>query len=508
MAGTGEGGTAQRHRPIHARKYAGLLAVTWTALVVAALFYNVNTYRAGIVESARIDARSAFQRDISYRRRAAGHGGVYVPVSEDTPPNPYLANLPNRDVTTESGMKMTLVNPAYMTRQVHEIAAAGGRYLAHITSLEPIRPENAADPWEKVSLRRLEGGAKEVSSLEMMAGREHLRLMRPLLTEKVCLKCHGDQGYRVGDLRGGISVSVDMAPYRALEKTHVSAVSLGYLAVWLLGTVGLTAGTRRIERHVGERDQAWAELEQRVGERTEELSQANLRLRELDRLKSMFIASMSHELRTPLNAVIGFTGVMLKGMTGEINEEQKKQLTMVKKSGRHLLDLINDIIDISKIEAGQIEIGRDRMDLSELVTDVVDGFMVIAAEKKLELLCLAPEVIPVASDERRIRQVVINLVSNAVKFTEHGRVEIRTDTDGDRASVRVKDTGPGISEADQALLFSPFGRLKRRGVEMEGTGLGLYLCMKIADLLGGGVSVRSTPGEGSEFTFSFPRGDG
>lgn len=239
-------------------------------------------------------------------------------------------------------------------------------------------------------------------------------------------------------------------------------------------------------------------------EKTKEIGQANIRLKELDQLKSMFIASMSHELRTPLNSIIGFTGIILQGMAGEVTEEQRKQLTMVKNSANHLLALINDIIDVSKIEAGKVELAIEEFDLSTLMQEVKDSFAVAIAEKGLKTSLEVPKELLIKSDERRVKQIIVNLVSNAVKFTEKGEIEIRAAKKDERVEVSVRDTGIGMRKEDIDKLFKAFSRILTEGELKEGTGLGLYLSKKIANLLGGEIKAESEFGKGSEFTFTVP----
>jgi len=250
---------------------------------------------------------------------------------------------------------------------------------------------------------------------------------------------------------------------------------------------------------------AHSELEKKVTDRTRKLSAANLRLQELDRLKSMFITSMSHELRTPLNSIIGFTGIILMGMTGEINNEQKKQLTIVKKSAKHLLSLINDIIDVSKIEAGKFVQTIEVFDLSSLIREVRDIFSSSAAKRGLTLSLKLPERLSIESDQRRIKQVLVNLVGNALKFTDKGGVEIQAAEMEGSVQVSVKDTGIGIKREDMNRLFMFFSRITRPTLTIrEGTGLGLYISKKIVEVLGGCIWAKSTHGWGSEFIFSLP----
>jgi methyl-accepting chemotaxis protein len=250
--------------------------------------------------------------------------------------------------------------------------------------------------------------------------------------------------------------------------------------------------------------EAHRDLEKKVIERTRELSDANARLQELDRLKSMFIASMSHELRTPLNSIIGFTGIMAKGLAGEINAEQKKQLGMVQDSARHLLALINDVIDISKIEAGKIEAGVSTFNLADVIREVGNTLDQAAQDRGLILNVEIPGTIPVTSDERRIKQIIMNLMSNAIKFTDEGIVDLTVTQKGAVVEVCVRDTGIGISMEDLERLFRPFVRVHVPGRLTEGTGLGLYLSQKLARFLGGDIMAESELRKGSVFTFSFP----
>jgi signal transduction histidine kinase len=250
--------------------------------------------------------------------------------------------------------------------------------------------------------------------------------------------------------------------------------------------------------------EAHRDLERKVAERTYELSEANLHLQELDRLKSLFIASMSHELRTPLNSIIGFTGIMAKGLAGEVNAEQKKQLGMVQDSARHLLALINDVIDISKIEADKIEAGVSTFNLTDVIRDVKETFGQAAQDRGLVLNSEIPGPLSVTSDERRIRQIIMNLVSNAIKFTDEGRIDVTAEQKGSMVEVSVRDTGIGIGKEDLEHLFRPFARVAIPGRLTDGTGLGLYLSKKLARFLGGDITAESELHKGSLFVFSFP----
>lgn len=248
-------------------------------------------------------------------------------------------------------------------------------------------------------------------------------------------------------------------------------------------------------------------LEQRVEERTQELAQANDRLKDLDRLKSMFIASMSHELRTPLNSIIGFTGVVLAGMAGELTARQQDQLQRVYGSARHLLALITDVIDISKIEAGFIDIFEERFEVSSVVDEAVQSVRPAARDKEIDIRVSVPAGVMVQADRRRLLQCVLNLASNAVKYTIEGHITVEARVRGSWLDIIVEDTGIGMDEGGLARLFRPFERIDSQlRVKTPGTGLGLYLTRKImTELLAGSVEVSSTPGIGSRFVLHLPR---
>ena len=224
-----------------------VLAVAWTLVAGGSLAWNLNLIKEHAFAEAKAQATSIYHKDIEYRRWNAGHGGVYVPITEKTQPNPYLSHLPDRDVTTSAGRKLTLMNPAFMTRQVHELMEGrvdGSR--GHITSLMPVRPGNKADPWEEVALKKFEEGESEAFSIEKMEdGKKYFRYMHSMVVEQRCLKCHAVQGYQLGDIRGGISVSVPVEKLMAGVQEETIASLLGHGSLWLLGLGAIFVGGRR-----------------------------------------------------------------------------------------------------------------------------------------------------------------------------------------------------------------------------------------------------------------------
>ena len=240
------------------------------------------------------------------------------------------------------------------------------------------------------------------------------------------------------------------------------------------------------------------------------LQEKNVELGQAIKAKDRFLATMSHELRTPLNAVIGFTGTLLMKLPGPLNADQERQLKTVQSSAKHLLALINDLLDLAKIDAGKVELRLAPTACGEVVEEVLATLRPLAEEKGLRLDYQIPVRLPVVhTDRRALSQIVLNLVNNAIKFTERGGIEVTIDAlDGDSGvKISVRDSGVGISARDQAELFKAFTRVGEGGKRVkEGTGLGLHLSRKLAELLGGTIGVASEPDSGSTFVLHLPVG--
>jgi len=212
-----------------------------------------------------------------------------------------------------------------------------------------------------------------------------------------------------------------------------------------------------------------------------------------------FLASMSHELRTPLTSIIGFTSSILKGRAGNINEEQENELKIILNSANHLHELINDVLDITKIEVKKLEIRKETFNLVEELKKLKDTFNLAINDKGLEFLINSAETFTIYNDKKRINQILINLIGNAIKFTEKGKISIKVKKKNENVEISVKDTGSGIREEDIQKLFKPFSQVFDPKKIKGGSGLGLYLSRKLANLLGGDISVKSKYGKGSSF---------
>jgi len=285
---------------------------------------------------------------------------------------------------------------------------------------------------------------------------------------------------------------------------------LSWSLIWPIQRIGgrlaaIASGDFSGRVDVANRDELGT-LATNVNRMNDELRRVYRELESASRHKSEFLANMSHELRTPLNAIIGFSQVLRERMFGEINEKQREYLEDILSSGNHLLSLINDVLDLSKVEAGQIELEINRFSLRE----ALERGLVMVRERATKdgvqlVLELDPAAEVVEGDERRIRQVIFNLLSNAVKFTPPGgRVELKSARHDGEVRVSVRDTGPGIAAEDQERIFEEFQQTEAGAGQREGTGLGLALSKRLVELHGGRIWVDSEPGEGSAFVFTLP----
>ncbi|CAA7620247.1 Phytochrome, two-component sensor histidine kinase Cyanobacterial phytochrome B (fragment) [Magnetospirillum sp. UT-4] len=218
--------------------------MAWTAATAVSGALMWRRAETSALAFARTEAAANLNKDRAFRYWATEHGGVYVPPTATAPPNPYLAHIPDRDVVTQEGKRLTLVNPAYMLRRMMEQYEALYGIKGRLVSTLPLNPINTPDPWEERALAELQSGAREFSERTVMDGRPVLRMMEPFRTEEGCLKCHGQQGYRVGDLRGGVGVAIPLGPYLTAARQQQEDIALAHGGIWLLGLVGLGLGWR------------------------------------------------------------------------------------------------------------------------------------------------------------------------------------------------------------------------------------------------------------------------
>jgi signal transduction histidine kinase len=322
------------------------------------------------------------------------------------------------------------------------------------------------------------------------------------------------------DMVNGVDAS--RATYEASRVYVVAFALAGFLLTLILGYAiswSIVAPVQEIDERlnriaagdfsqrvvVANRDELGA-LAEHVNLACERLQELYQRLEDASRHKSQFLANMSHELRTPLNAILGFGELVLDGVYGDVPERMRDPLERMQRNGRHLLGLINDVLDLSKIEAGQFSLSVAGYSVDELVQGVYSAVEPLAAEKKLSISTHVPSGLPPASgDERRLAQALLNLVGNAIKFTDKGEIAIEVAARDDSLTFSVRDTGPGIAEADQAKIFEEFQQLDGSITKTKmGSGLGLAIAKRIVEMHGGRIWVDSSSGAGATFSFMVP----
>jgi len=223
-----------------------------------------------------------------------------------------------------------------------------------------------------------------------------------------------------------------------------------------------------------------------------------------DRERAQFLAAVSHELRTPLNAVLGFADVLIKGVDGPLTESQREEVQQIRDSGSHLNDLIEDILDLSAIESGQLKLHLTRVDLRAVAQDVVRELSVVAATASLDLRIEDGPTVFVWADKRRVRQIVSNVIGNAVKFTQVGEVVVRVFANASFGAASVRDTGPGIRESERQIVFEEYRQAGPEHTRHRGTGLGLAIARRLATTQGGAIELETEVGRGSTFTVLLP----
>jgi PAS domain S-box-containing protein len=311
-----------------------------------------------------------------------------------------------------------------------------------------------------------------------------------------CELCPAQETFRTGNYA-----------HKVVPKHGNGGKEVGYIEIYsypLIDTTGQMKGVIEYVRDITQSRLEEAKRVQLVESEQKALAQVEA-ARKLDLMKSMFIASTSHELRTPLNSIIGFSSLVLAGMSGELNPDQKMQIGIVHSSAKHLLALVSDVIDCSKIEAGKIDVNVSQFDLQEIVDEAVITLDSSIKEKGLEM-SVEVENIPMKTDRMRLYQCILNIIGNAVKYTENGSIKVSANQQENNVVISVTDTGIGIKTEDISRLFEPFVRLESPlTLKTPGTGLGLYLTQKLArDFLKGEIVVKSEHGKGSTFMLHIP----
>ncbi|MDD3769963.1 MAG: DUF3365 domain-containing protein [Sulfuricurvum sp.] len=493
------------------------LSSVWIAIVAGSVWFNFSQIDSSAVQMAITEGRAGWFTDQAYRQWVIGKGGIYVPPNEKYPPSPYLSHIPERDISTPSGKPLTLINSSYMVRQVHDMAPLSNAAKVHITSLRPLRPENRADAWESKALKLFEKGEKEIWALSEINGTKYLRLMRPMLTTQECLKCHGRQGYEVGDIRGGVSVSVPFAPYEEAASNQKQSLLLWHVLIGLLGILGIWFAFSRIVRNEKLLQNALKDsenakqtvmelnetLEAKVRDEVAKSRQKDLLLIQQSRLASMgeMIHIIAHQWRQPLNTL----AVILANIQDDYkyNELSEESLSNAVAKSRKILNQMSQTIDDFRnfFRSDKEAKPFDTVDIIEESLVVIDAAL---KNNNIEIVKEYERPLPGYGYPNQLSQVILNLLTNAKDAVKErksgsGKIVIRAFAENGDVRIEISDNAGGIDEAIIGKIFDPYFTTKE-----SGSGIGLYMARMIVEHNHGGTISAVNTGEGAEFTIRIP----
>ncbi len=471
----------------------------WSLIMSGSFSWSLNQQGHHLLDSSIIAARANSNKDISFRKWAAKHGGVYVPPTEYTPPNPYL-KVPHRDVVTTTGKPLTLMNPAYMLREMqHDFLDEYGT-RSRITSLKPLNPANAADTWQAKALSHFAQGGKELLEMQYVDGQPYLRLMLPFIVEASCLKCHAHQGYKVGDIRGGIDSSIPLTPFleRAQESSTVLALSHG--AIWLLGITGLLLFYRR-EHYLDEQNKQTAEEKQKL--------EAQLHQAQKMETIGTLAGGIAHDFNNILSIIFGYNEM---AMEEKDPETRRHHLEELQKGAVRAKELVKQILAFSR----KTEQEPQPLQVSLIVKEALK-MLRASIPSTIEIKQDIASTGLVLADPTQIHQVVMNLCTNASHAMREtgGTLAVSLDevkigaedygyadlAPGEYLKLEVSDTGCGMEPKIWEKIFEPYFTTKKLG---EGTGMGLAVVHGIVKSHHGHITVYSEPEKGTSFHVYLP----
>lgn len=494
-----------------------------TIVTAGSLYFNIHTTKESIVSLAKIEAVTHINKDFVYRQWASMHGGVFVPVTETTQPNPYLTFVELRDANLSNGKAYTLMNPAYMTRQVHELGKAEYGIQAHITSLKPIRPENKPFDWEKKALQKFEKGDTAYCEIATVNDTSYVRYMERLITKKACLTCHKHQGYTLGDVRGGLSVSVPLTKYYNVAQTNIQLLIFIHIATYISLVIISFFIYRRFlansrfrmitQQEIIAQKQALEQQNKEINQlndeykhQNEELQIAKDKAEESNTLKNAFLQNISHEIRTPMNAIIGFSNLL---DSQDISDDERKSYSSVIVSGANqLLGILNDIITISSIEAKQEITKYVSFPVTNFIEHIVPPIEQLAIRKGISISVqydMPDQQMVLCSDKQKLQIILHHVLTNAVKFTPSGSIVLLIKVVGNSIQFSIQDTGIGIPIEMLDEIFEKFRQADTSTTKQYGgLGLGLTISKKYAELLGGSIHIESEVGKGTNCIVTIP----
>lgn len=518
-------------------RYLLLAVLFWSSTIGASLFWNISNEKKQVIALATSSAIASFNKDLSFRFWGAKHGGVYVPPTKETPPNPYLAHLKNRDVVTTDGTKLTLMNPAYMIREMMDDYKKLYGITGRIVGKVALNPDNIADESESKAIDAfIAGTAEEVIKEEIYEGEPHLRLIRPFKMKENCVKCHGHLGFKDGDVRGAIGVAIPLKPYKDIGKKLINNMIISHLLIYFLGLIVIITIAYRTFLNLKERQKASDKLKDlnenldlKVKTRTLELEEslqnlktAQAKLVETEKMSSLgsLVAGVAHEINTPL-------GISITGIT-HIQSETKSILNMMsnEKLGKNALSQYLELVD---------EMSESMFLSLKNAADIVRSFKQVAIDqhteekRKFNLKYYCDEVLMSLHSKLRhtnikvlneidenidintyagiFSQIWTNFIMNSLihgyeDYKIEGEIYIKGWIANDKLYLTYKDDGKGISKENIKKVFDPFFTTK---MGKGGSGLGLNIIYNlIHHKLNGEISCESELNEGMTMIMTIP----
>lgn len=463
------------------------------------MYWNYVSEQEKTIGLATIEARAHFNKDKAFRFWGASHGGVYVPVDEHTPPNPRLAGIPERDITTPSGKKLTLMNPAYMVRtmmrEFEELYGVKGKITTFPDKL--FYKGNMPDEWELAALNAFVDGENEKIGIAEIAGTPYMRLMRPLFIRQDCMKCHAVQGYKIGDLRGAVGVSVSMQPYLEAEQQQLRMLAISHFLFWLVGLFVL------LYFHIRSGSQARA-----LHDMEEQFHQAQ----KMEALGTL-VGGIAHDFNNMLAGITGNLYLAKKQL--QDHPDALKKLTRVEQLSFRAADMIRQLLTFARKD----RVSMKPLPLTPFIKETLK-FLRTSLPENIAMhqeICDAP--LSIQGDATQLHQVLMNLINNArdaLEGVDDPQITIRLEKveadeqlvrqhegmpGGSYAHLSIEDNGCGIPAARLEHLYEPFYTTKEQG---KGTGLGLSMVFGAVQRHNGYIDVESTPAAGSIFHIYLP----
>lgn len=476
----------------------------WTFFVLIFLAIIIHLTIKSNNEIIKETAASFFKEIVTTRAWNAMHGGVYVFADEDNPPNPYL-KVPYRDIFTTDSMMLTLINPAYMTRQISELAEKNNNIHYHITSNNPTRELNAADQWETDALNSFENGETFAFERSLYKEKDHYRYMAPLMVDPSCMLCHAEQGYQVGDVRGGISVSIDSSPYDKKIKIELASITIIHIVFLIIGLLGISYAQKIIVKQF----KLTRLKSQQLALHKNRLAQSNAMLVELNSQKEKFLSIIAHDLKNPVGAIMGLSEILSEEIETIDKKSRQIMINNLHSSAVNTFNLMENLLTWSRSKQGKIEYNPSKLILQKEVQTATDFINQSIPTKGIKIITSLENFkkTEIWVDKDMLSTILRNLLTNAIKFTEeNGTINISANlTDTDHIAITIKDTGIGMSEEKVKDLFKIDKSSSTPGTNNEkGTGLGLILVKEFVELNKGKLSVLSHINKGTSITFTVP----